>query len=98
MDEGQGRGTPAAHARVRLSDRPQTPSRRQRVEGCSQSQGNVRSQNAGESRSSLSRKGASARRLDADGVGGPDERELEPDSALAAATAGIPTSLTRLPP
>src|SRR5205814_8899384 len=62
MDEGQGRGTPAAHAGVRVSDRPQTPSRRQRVEGCSQSQGNVRSQNAGESRSSLSCKGASARR------------------------------------
>ena len=43
---------------VRLSDRPQTPSRRQRVEGCSQSQGKVRSQNAGESRSSLSCKAA----------------------------------------
>src|SRR5204863_3112778 len=53
MDEGQGRGIPAAHAGVRLPDRPQTPSRRQRVEGCSQSQGKVRSQNAGESRSSL---------------------------------------------
>src|SRR5713226_9702500 len=54
MDEGQGRGIPAAHAGVRLSDRPQTPSRRRQVEGCSQSQGKVRSQNAGESRSSLS--------------------------------------------
>src|SRR5437667_1912493 len=54
MDEGQGRGTPAAHAGVRLSDRPQTPSRRRRVEGCSQSQGKVRAQHAGESRSSLS--------------------------------------------
>ena len=54
MDEGQGRAAPAAHAGVRLSDRPQTPSRRQRVEGCSQSQGKVRSEDAGESRSSLS--------------------------------------------
>src|SRR5688572_422476 len=54
MDEGQGRGAPAAHTGVRLSDRPQAPSRRQRVENCSQSQGKVRAQNAGESRSGVS--------------------------------------------
>src|SRR5437773_3400562 len=75
MDEGQGRGTPAAHAGVRLSDRPQTPSRRQRVEGSSQSQGKVRSEDAGESRSNLSCEGASAGASmapDTDGVGGPD--------------------------
>jgi hypothetical protein len=39
--------------------RPQTPSRRQRMEGCAQSQGKVRSHNVGESRSSLSCKGVS---------------------------------------
>src|SRR5204862_8331272 len=73
MDEGQGRGIPAAHAGVRLSDRLQTPSRRRRVEGCSQSQGEVRSQNAGESSSSLSCK--EHQHVDGAGygwVGGPD--------------------------
>jgi len=55
MDEGQGRPAPAADAGVRLSDGSQTPSRRQRVEGCSQSQGKGRSRNPGEDRSGSKR-------------------------------------------
>ena len=54
-----------AHAE-RLSHSPQTPSRRQRREGCSPSKGKVRSEDASESRSSLSCEGASTYRLPCD--------------------------------
>ena len=46
MDESQGRGAPAAHAGVRLPDRPPPPARRRRLEGLAQGQGEVRSGDA----------------------------------------------------
>ena len=54
VDESQGRGAPAAHAGVRLPDRPRAPARRRRLEGLAQGEGQVRSGDAFENRSRAS--------------------------------------------